>query len=263
MSCFIRAAALVRDGDFSPVRERSRLQPGEWSALPCIVGSSSYAIGRVEADAEPLLAPPIELARELASGFGAAGPVLATASACTSGFSALQLALDLMQAGDWRHALVLGVELPNRLSAAGFASLGLGLRLGSAIGALVVSGEGPWRIAALAWRTEPSNLIGIASGTMKAAMQDALSRSGWRPADVDLVKLQAESDPAERQALASLFPSIPKTISLRGRIGHTLGASGPAELALLLGEPRPERRILFNLSGFGGQMACLALERAA
>jgi len=158
---------------------------------------------------------------------------------------------------------VLGVELPNRLSAAGFASLGLGLRLGSAIGALVVSGEGPWRIAALAWRTEPSNLIGIASGTMKAAMQDALSRSGWRPADVDLVKLQAESDPAERQALASLFPSIPKTISLRGRIGHTLGASGPAELALLLGEPRPERRILFNLSGFGGQMACLALERAA
>jgi len=259
MSFFIRAAAM----EASTLRSRAGIDPEEWKSLPCIVGSSSYAIGRVEADAEPLLAPPIELAHELASGFGAAGPVLATASACTSGLSALQLALDLMQAGAWRHALVLGVELPNRLSAAGFASLGLGLKLGTALGALVVSSEGAWRIAALAWQTDPASLTGIAAATMKAAMQDALSRSAWRPADVGLVKLQAESDPAERQALASLFPSIPKTISLRGRIGHTLGASGPAELALLLGEPRPERRILFNLSGFGGQIACLALERAA
>jgi len=258
MSFFIRAAAM----EASTLRGRAGIDPEEWRTLPCVVGSSSYAIGRVENDSDPQLAPPIEFARELARGFGVSGPVLATSSACTSGFSALQLALELMQAGAWRRALVLGAELPNRLTAAGFASLGLGLKLGGALGALVVSNEGPWRIASLAWQTDPSNLTGVAAASMKAAMREAVALAGWRPAEVELVKLQAENDPAEREVLASLFPSIPKTVSFRGELGHTLGASGPAELAVLLGQPRPERRILFNLSGFGGHMACLALERA-
>jgi len=261
VNCFIRAAALVDGGNFCPLRERSGLQSSDWNALPCIVGSSSYAIGRVEADPEPRLAPPIEFARELARSFGVSGPLLLTSSACTSGFGALQLALDLMQAGAWRHALVLGAELPNRLTAAGFASLGLGLKLGAALGALLVSNQGPWRIAALAWRSEPSNLTGVGAGTLNAAMREALARAGWRPADVDLVKLQAENDAAEQQALAEIFSPVPACVSPRGTLGHTLGASGPAELAWLLEQPRPGRRVLFNLSGFGGQVASLALER--
>jgi 3-oxoacyl-[acyl-carrier-protein] synthase-1 len=83
--------------------------------------------------------------------------------------------------------------------------------------------------------------------------------------------------------------SVPKTVSLKGAIGHTLGASGPAELALLLaslerghvpatwgfatpddelglapsgGEAKAVRRVLFNLSGFGGNLMTLALEKA-
>ena len=123
MSFFIRAASL----DPSSVRALSGMDAEDWRALPCIVGSSSHGIGRVENDPEPQPAAPIDFARELARSFGVAGPVLATSSACTSGFSALQLALDLMRAGAWRHALVLGAELPNRLTAAGVASLGLGL----------------------------------------------------------------------------------------------------------------------------------------
>ena len=126
----------------------------------------------------------------------------------------------------------------------------------------MVSSEGPWRIASLAWQTDPASLTGVGAGTMKAAIQDALSRAGWRPAEVGLIKLQAENDAAEQQVLTEIFSPVPELVSLRSVLGHTLGASGPAELALLLGEPRPERRILFNLSGFGGHMACLALERA-
>ena len=75
-------------------------------------------------------------------------------------------------------------------------------------------------------------------------------------------------------------------MSFKGAIGHTLGASGPAELALLLAalargrvpatsgfrhadpevglEPRAAdgssvRRVLFNLAGFGGHVASFAL----
>jgi len=77
---------------------------------------------------------------------------------------------------------------------------------------------------------------------------------------------------------------------LKGALGHTLGASGAAELALLLeclsrgrvpatrgfetpdgetgvapagGDAQEVRRVLFNLSGFGGNVLSLALERSA
>ncbi len=79
-------------------------------------------------------------------------------------------------------------------------------------------------------------------------------------------------------------------MSLKSAIGHALGASGPAELALLLGAldrgrvpatwgfatPDAElglapsggdaaavRRVLFNLSGFGGNVCSMALERSS
>jgi 3-oxoacyl-[acyl-carrier-protein] synthase-1 len=108
---------------------------------------------------------------------------------------------------------------------------------------------------------------------------------------VDLLKLQAgglPGDAAEARALRDLFDPLPSMFSLKGAIGHTLGASGPAELALTLaslergrvpatwgfsepdeelgiapsgGEASSVKRVLFNLSGFGGNVMSLALEK--
>jgi 3-oxoacyl-[acyl-carrier-protein] synthase-1 len=120
-----------------------------------------------------------------------------------------------------------------------------------------------------------------------------LADARWRAGDVDLVKLQAGGSPtgdlAEARALRAVFGAPPRLVSLKGAIGHTLGASGPAELALLLAalargrvpptegfaQPDPElglapsggeaggvRRVLFNLAGFGGSVTSVALERA-
>jgi 3-oxoacyl-[acyl-carrier-protein] synthase-1 len=119
-----------------------------------------------------------------------------------------------------------------------------------------------------------------------------MDQARWQPGDVDLIKLQAAGSPlsdlAEARAVRGLFEPPPKLASLKGAIGHTLGASGPAELALLLGalargrvpptwgyEVHDEeiglapsggvaadvRRVLFNLAGFGGSVMTLALER--
>jgi 3-oxoacyl-[acyl-carrier-protein] synthase-1 len=271
----IRAAALARGTDFretaSALRARAGLEPAEWACLPCIVGSSSHGIGLVESDPRAELAPPIEFARGLARAFEVSGPVLSTSSACTSGLAALQLALDLMHAGAFRHALVLGAELSNRLTLAGFTGLGLvpGMTLGEALGAVVVSREGAWRIASLAWQLDPASLTGVSPDghTLAQAMRDALSAAAWSASDVDLVKLasgNAENDHAEARALSAVFAPLPRGISLKGELGHTLGASGPAELALLLERLAHggERRVLFNLAGFGGSVASMALERA-
>jgi 3-oxoacyl-[acyl-carrier-protein] synthase I len=308
-SDWMERAGLVARAVAQGLRRKAALPADEWERLPCIVGSSSHDIGARENDSDPALQPPLAFARALAQSFGVRGPVIAASSACTSGLTALQVALDLMAAGAFRHALVLGVELANRLTVAGFAGLELlsaraarpcdrgrdGLVLGEALGAVLLSGSGPWRIASLASGMDASSLTGPAPDgeVMAQTMRAALSGARWAAAEVDLVKLQAAGSPladlSEARALRALFPELPQTVSLKGAIGHTLGASGPAELALLLGAldhglvpatwgfatPDPElgltpsagdagavRRVLFNLSGFGGNVCAMTLERA-
>lgn len=289
------------------LQRKAGLPESEWRQLPCLVGSSSHFIGAREAQPEAMLGPPVEFAAQLARWFGASGPVMAVNTACTSGLTALGLARDMVESGACQHVLVLGVELANRLTSAGFAALGLlsatrarpcdlardGLVLGEAFGALIVSASGPWRMAAAEIMVDPTGFAAPAANetVIAQAMSAALSVAGWKT--IDLLKLQAGGSPtgdlAEARAVRSTFAAPPRLVSFKGAIGHTLGASGPAELALLLDalargtvpptagfaqvdpelglEPKaadatPIRRVLFNLSGFGGHVASLALEKA-
>ena len=298
-----RAEAIARAVSAS-LRAKAGLDAAAWSRMPCFVGSSSHFIGALEQERDPDFPPPVTFARRLATWFGVSGPAVSVDTACTSGVTALGLALDCPDA-----ALVLGVELSNRVSRSGFAALGLlsagaarpcdrdrdGLVLGEALAALVVSRSGSWRIAANASAIDPAGLAAPAPNeqVMAAAMRAALAEARWRASQVDLVKLQAGGSPsgdlAEARALRAVLGAPPRAVSLKGAIGHTLGASGPAELALLLAalargrvpptqgfvQPDPElgivpsggdargvRRVLFNLAGFGGSVASLALERA-
>ena len=292
------------------LRRRAGLPAERWAGLPCLVGSSSFSIGAAEGDDAAVPERPSAFSRTLAQCFGAGGPVIAMSTSCTSGLSALHAALDLVEEGAFSDVLVLGVELSNRLTLAGFAGLELlspsrarpcdrerdGLVLGEALGAVLVSSmRAEWRVAALATGVDGASVTGPAPGgeAMAATMRSAMDEARWRPGDVDLIKLQAAGSPlsdlAEARAVRELFTPLPSLASLKGALGHTLGASGPAELALLLGalargrvpptwgyENHDEeiglapsggagggvRRVLFNLSGFGGSVMTLALERA-
>lgn len=323
MASFVRAAALQsawpRETDWmrraqaiassvaTSLREKARLSESEWRRMPCFVGSSSHFIGAREERPDAKLGPPIEFAAQLARWLGVSGPAMAVNTACTSGITALGLACDLLESGASPHALVLGVELANRLTRAGFAALGLlsatqarpcdaardGLALGEGFAGIVVSGSGEWRIAALSSEIDPSGFATPAPNEeiFARAMRAALAAAGWT--DVDVLKLQAsgspEGDLAEARAVRKVFATSPRNlVSFKGEIGHTLGASGPAELALLLdaiargvvpptagfsradpelglepkgGDARSVRRVLFNLAGFGGHVTSLALER--
>jgi 3-oxoacyl-[acyl-carrier-protein] synthase-1 len=292
------------------LRREAALAPARWAALPCIVGSSSFCVGAWDEGGWPALEPSFEFSSRLARGFGVRGPVTAVTTTCTSGLSALDIALGLIVEGEFREVLVLGVEFRNRLTVAGFAGLELlsataarpcdrerdGLVLGEALGAVLVSAaSAPWRIAALATGMDAASITGPApDGTATAkTMRAAMARARWESAAVDLIKLQSGGGPltdlAEARAVREVFASVPKSVSLKGALGHTLGASGPAELALLLaslargrvpatwGFAKPDgalglapsggdgegvRRVLFNLSGFGGSVMSLALEKA-
>src|SRR5258707_13937528 len=105
---------------------------------------------------------------------------------------------------------------------------------------LVSAAPAPWRIAALATGMDAASVTGpVPDGTATAkTMRAALARAQWETSRVDLIKLQSGGGPladlAEGRAVRELFASAPMSVSLKGALGHTLGASGPAELALLL-----------------------------
>ncbi len=304
-----RRAQGIAEAVAADLQRRASLPAERWPGLPCVVGSSSFSIGAAEGD-DPALEPPNEFCRALARSFGAGGPVMAMSTACTSGLSALHAALSLVEEGTFSEVLVLGVEFSNRLTVAGFAGLDLlsrgearpcdrerdGMVLGEALGAVLVSATpAEWRLRALAAGMDGASVTGPAPGgeAMADTMRSAMERARWRPQEVDLIKLQAAGSPmadlAEARAVRTLFAAPPQLTSLKGAIGHTLGASGPAELALLLGalargrvpptwgyRQRDDeiglapaggaagdvRRVLFNLSGFGGSVMTLALERS-
>ncbi len=234
------------------------------------------------------------------------GPVYLVSTACTSGLNALLAARAMLQNGMAEDALVLGLELENRITLGGFAALQLlssggckpfgaardGLVLGEAVAALRLSQRetGSWRLLGGANVVDGSQPTTASVGAVAAMYQGALADGGATAQSIDLIKVQAAGSPAndavEAEALRSMFTPLPALVSLKAAMGHTMGASGVAEIALLtaciehgawpaqedhiepaLGVqlaghlPAHVKRMLATILGFGGSHASVILER--
>lgn len=232
------------------------------------------------------------------------GPVFTVSTACTSSVNAALAALDMIEAGAAAHALVLGIEFSNRFTVGGFGAMQLlspdrarplgagrnGLVLGEAIAAVCLQAQpSRWRLCGGANVVDGRDPTGVQRDSVVAAAAAALRRSGLRPRDIDLIKPHAAGsalhDAVEVQALHALFARLPPLVTFKGHIGHTLGAAGVTELALLMaciehgrwpasadaldpaleatraahGAWRP-RHMLLQSVGFGGGHAALVLE---
>lgn len=298
---YTRAASLVRSAVAQCGQEVDR-------EAPLYLASSSLNVGALENGA-PFLADCHAFSALVANWLDWRGPVLWLSTACTSSLNALSSAQRRIQTGRADAALILGVELANRYSAAGFGALQLldpqaprplaaeraGLVLGEAVAALHLSRRpGRWRIAGGANLIDGSNPAGAAPSTLHRVLRRALDEAGLSPADIDLIKLQAAGSPhndaVEVAALAEIFTPLPPLLTLKTLLGHTLGASGAAEIALLtrclesgqwpappairpdpalcptqplvLADRAPARVrfLLANVLGFGGGHACALLE---
>ncbi|MGH8279840.1 MAG: beta-ketoacyl synthase N-terminal-like domain-containing protein, partial [Gammaproteobacteria bacterium] len=117
--------------------ERSGLTAADIRRLPLFVGSSCFSVGQSETEYAQALAwnpqhahpMPLcgyqDIAVTVQQTLGCAGDTYTYNTACTSSANALLGALRMLKLGWHRHALVLGVELANRTSLAGFAGLQL------------------------------------------------------------------------------------------------------------------------------------------
>jgi 3-oxoacyl-[acyl-carrier-protein] synthase I len=232
------------------------------------------------------------------------GPVYTVSTACTSGLNALLSARTLVRHGVVPHALVLGLELRNTLTLGGFAGMQLlsptgalpyglhrnGLVLGEAVAALHVSAlPSRWRLAGGANVVDGRDPAGSIESAVIDMCHQSLADSGLTAHDIDLVKPQAAggvaSDATEARALHRVFDPLPPLVSFKAAIGHTLGASGVAELALLTAclesnhwpradhaqdpalqaplasmPPSRARHVLASILGFGGGHTAVVLE---
>jgi 3-oxoacyl-[acyl-carrier-protein] synthase I len=280
---------------------------------PLFIASSSFQIGHFEQLGAPfeLPAAAASFSRQIGEWMRLSGAKYSFSNACTSGFSALDAARSLIATGLIDDAIVLGVELANDSTLAGFAAMELlsrtagrpfdarrdGLVLGEAVAAVYLSVKpATWRIAGLRTGLDGYSTTGPNPDGSRIAdvAIDCLKEADLRASAIELIKLQAAGSPgtdlAEANSLRTVFGQhMPPLLSLKPGLGHTLGASGLAELAALLAcldadkipatagfskvdpeialFPMVERstehieRALLNLIGFGGGLASLIVER--
>lgn len=268
------------------------------------IATSSFDIGAVEQGEAQMDYG--KFAAKVAAWLQWEGPVYTISTACTSSLNALIAAHALLSAGEEEEALVLGMELDNRLTLGGFAALQLlsphgsrpfaaqrdGLVLGEAVAALRLStrNSGAWRVVGGANVVDGSQPTGASAPAVVEMYRRALSASGLTAEAIDLIKVQAAGSPGndaiEAQGLREAFRNVPPLVSLKAAIGHTMGAAGAAEIALLtacleqdvwpryaetvdatLGidltarMPQQVRRVMATILGFGGSHATVVLER--
>lgn len=244
------------------------LDPGQRRRTGLFLGSSSFDICSQEASYRDELAAPGEaialrgssigdLANNLVLSLGLRGPDYSFNTACTASANALAAAVTQVAAGRLDHALVLGVELYNDVSALGFQGLGLltssvmkpfdserdGLVLGESVAAVVI-GRAPANAAGLFGLRGAASLSDTHSitasqpegDTIARVMRQALADAELTPTDIDAIKVHGtaslSNDEAEAAGMHQVFDALPPVCALKPYLGHTLGACGLTELVL-------------------------------
>lgn len=88
-------------------------------------------------------------------------------------------------------------------------------------------------IAGFAANTETENMAYPSAQTLRECMESALADAGMEPSQIDLLNAHATGtvvgDIAETQAANAVFGPACRVNSLKGHLGHTMGASGSLE----------------------------------
>jgi 3-oxoacyl-[acyl-carrier-protein] synthase II len=265
---------------------------------------------------------PASCTRLLARRWGVRGPALTVSVACASGTAAVGIGAELIRRGDADRVLAGGADALSEFVFSGFDALRAlsptvarpfdrrrdGLGLGEGAGFVVLEEESTARgrgarvlarVAGYASAGDGHHMTRPSPGGegIVRAARAALCQAHVLPEDVGFVNAHGTAttfnDRMEANAFAALFGERAREIpvdSIKGAIGHTLGAAGALEavtLALVLSrgvipptcgfeEPDPEcpldvvtsprrfdaRVAISTSSAFAGTNACLVLERA-
>lgn len=247
------------------------LSPDDVREAALVLGTSSLDIPVSEAiyqrelaegaEAHPLTSNSTmgRLAQRLRQRHAIRGPEYTICTACTASANALIYADALVKSGRVRHAIVVGVEMFNVITALGFQSLELlapngmkpfdsaraGLTLGESCAALVVGAEKPDANAFhLRGSANLCDIFGISAAnpdgsTVADVIRMALANAALTPGQIDGIKAHGTAsllnDEAEAAGMRLVYENLPPVCALKPFIGHTFGACGVTELILFCG----------------------------
>ena len=175
-------------------------------------------------------------------------------TACTSSSNALIQAKEMIESGLISKAIVVGVELYNELSIRGFESFMLltrdkmkpfdrdrdGIVLGEAVSAILLSQkESRFEFRGGATKVDTTSITAPTPENLAKVMNQAIEGANISPKDIRVIKTHStatrQNDEAEAKGIHSLFgEELPKIVTLKPYIGHTMGACGTNELVLLI-----------------------------
>lgn len=236
------------------------LTSAELAETALMIGSTSLDIGTIVPKSDSAIwLPKIDrLSQRLQKHFGLNRCHLVFNTACTASINALLCSKKLIEFAGYKNVIVVGCEFYNHLTVEGFHSLALlspdllkpfhndrkGLILGEGIGALLLSRERPereyyYRLLDGYSGCDTSSLTMTAEdgSHIKSVLQKAIFNAGLTPSEIDLVKVHGtatyNNDVSERNALITSFDKVPPIFALKQFVGHTLGACGAIEIALM------------------------------
>lgn len=205
---------------------------------------------------------PGEVTQLIAEKFGIGGMTFTLSMACVSSSHALVAALGLLRQKKVRRAIVVGFEPLLNMTLHGFASLLLydsdrcrpfcrsrmGMQIGEGASCMVLergndatAAQNRYTLAGGYLFNDNSSLTsaGTDGEMVKTVVREALTRAGVVPEEIIAVKAHGtgtrDNDLSEGRGLTKAFgEKLPPVISLKGVIGHQLGAAGAVETALWL-----------------------------
>ena len=260
---------------------------------------------------------PGEVTQFVAEKYGIGGMIFTLSMACVSSSHALVAAADLIRHNKYRRAIVIGFEPLLNMTLHGFASLLLydpdscrpfcksrmGMQIGEGAACVVLDRANDETRAGSRYTFAGGYLFSdntsLTSAGTDGAMVDSVVREALRRADIrtdDIVAIKAhgtgtqDNDLSEGRGLVRVFgEKLPPVVSLKGAIGHQLGAAGAVETALWLScleagnipvsfgftevdpkigfapsqvnRPAPDGAYLFNFFGFGATCTSYVIEK--
>lgn len=202
---------------------------------------------------------PGEVADAIAQKYGIRGVPLTFSMACVSSSHALVVAAQLLAQKKIRRAIVVGFEPLLNLTLQGFASLLLydseqcrpfcntrsGMQIGEAASCVILEeGTGEprrYRFAGGHLFNDTNSLTsaGTDGELVKNVVRETLAGAALSPRQIVAVKAHGtgtrDNDLSEGRGLVRVFgDELPPVISVKGAIGHSLGAAGAVETALWL-----------------------------
>jgi 3-oxoacyl-(acyl-carrier-protein) synthase len=200
-----------------------------------------------------------EVADYIVHKYGMKGMSLTLSMACVSSSHALVVAADLLNQGKANRVIVVGFEPLLNMTLQGFSSLLLfdydqcrpfcatraGMQIGEGAAVVILetgqTSGAKYRFTGGCLYNDIKSLTsaGIDGVTVSEVVQQTLNLAQISAGDVVAIKAHGtgtrDNDLSEGRGLTKIFgEKLPPVISLKGSVGHTLGAAGAVETALWL-----------------------------